>query len=845
MEMVHQRIVPVPIEDELTKSYLEYSLAVNVARALPDARDGLKSSQRRILVAMNDLNLLPGRGYRKCAKIAGDTSGNYHPHGEAVIYPTLVRMAQDFSMRYPLVDGQGNFGSIDGDPAGAMRYTEARMDRAAVELLADLDKNTVDFVPNYDDTREEPAILPGKLPNLLCNGASGIGVGFATNIPPHNICEVVDGIVAFIDDPDVSVEALTEHIKAPDFPTGGIIYGTEGVREAYATGRGSIKVRATASVETLKSGKEQVIISEIPYMVSKASLIEKIADLVQHKKIDGIADINDESDRDGMRIVIELRRDAYPDVVLNQLYKHSDLETTFGVNMLAVVDQEPAVLTLKQVISLYVDHRHEVVTRRTEFELDQAQKRAHLLEGFRIALDHIDEIIRIIRASQNPEEARAGLMEGFGLSEIQARSICEMQLQRLTRMEREKIETEYLDLIRRIADLESILASKARRMAIIRSELLDIKERFGDERRTAIVGSAAEFSVEDLIAEEDMVITISHTGYIKRQPVGIYRRQRRGGRGVTGMTTKDEDFVEHLFIASTHSHILFLTDKGTCYWLKVHEIPQGGRASKGRPVVNLLNIGKEEAIAAIVPVKEFDDEHYIVMATRNGIIKKTALSAYGNPRRTGINAIRIVEGDRLIEAKITDGTQDIVLATRKGLGIRFHESDVRDMGRVTQGVRGVRLGAGDEVVGMVVVRREGTLLVVCENGYGKRSALSEYRIIHRGGKGVISIKTTERNGDVVTIKEVVDDDELMIISQHGVLIRLPIRDISVIGRNTQGVKLINLGEGDRVIDVARVMSKDEEEEAQEGDEGEAEGEEKEAEDEGDGGSSDSDDLSES
>jgi len=810
MEIRRQRIIPVYIEEEMKKSYLGYSMSVIVSRAFPDVRDGLKPSQRRILVAMNDLGLAPNRPHRKCAKIAGDTSGNYHPHGEGVVYPTLVRMAQDFNMRYPLIDGQGNFGSIDGDPPAAMRYTEARLTPIAMEMLEDLDKDTVDFQPNYDETRKEPTVLPSKFPNLLCNGCSGIGVGMATNIPPHNLSEVADGLIALIDNPDITDDELMSYIKGPDFPTGGIICGTDGIRMAYRTGRGSIIVRARANVESLSNGsKENIVITEIPYAVNKAALLGKIASLIQAKKIDGVADLRDESDRDGLRIVIELKRNAQPKVVLNQLYKHSQLQVTFGVIMLALVDGEPVVLSLKQMMNRFIEHRHQVLLRKTNFDLDRAKKRAHILEGFKVALDHIDEIIELLKGSKDPAAAKIQLIERFGLSEEQAQSILSMQLQRLTGLERQKLEDEYLDVLHQISNLEGILASRARRMEILKAELLELKGKYGDERRTDIIGSPEEIDVEDLIAEEDMVVTISHGGYIKRLPVSSYRRQRRGGKGITGMTTGEEDFVEHLYVASTHSWILFLTENGRCYSKKVHEVPQAGRASKGRHIVNLLEIGKEEKIAAIVPVQSFDSGHYLVMATERGKVKKTSLSSFRGIRRTGINAIEVGKGDRLIEAALTDGSQDIILVTRKGQAVRFGESDVRPMGRTAAGVRGITLTEDDRVIGMVVVKREGTLLVVCENGYGKRTAISDYRVTRRGGKGVISIRTTERNGYVVGVKEVVDDDELMIMSQKGLLIRLSVRDVRTLGRNTQGVKLINLSPGDKVIDVARVMNREE------------------------------------
>jgi DNA gyrase subunit A len=807
MAMEREKVVPVYIEEEMKSSYIDYSMSVITARALPDVRDGLKPSNRRILTAMNDLNLAPGRPHRKCAKIAGDTSGNYHPHGEQVVYPTLVRMAQDFNMRYVLVDGQGNFGSIDGDAPAAMRYTEARLAPLAMEILQDMDKETVKFVPNYDETRQEPAVLPSKFPNLICNGASGIAVGMATNIPPHNLSEVVNALAALIDDPEVEDNALLDHVPGPDFPTGGIIQGKRGVLEAYKTGRGRIILKARVNVEKQKSGKESIIITEIPYQINKSNLLERIAQLVRDKQIDGISDLRDESDRDGMRIVVELKRDAQADVVLNGLFKHTQMQTTFGVIMLALVDGQPRVLTLKQMLSFFLDHRHEVITRRTQFELNKAEHRAHILEGLKIALDHIDAVIKLIRASKTPEDAKQGLMKNFKLSDIQAQAILDMRLQRLTGLEREKIEQEYLDLIKLIEKLKGILASKTKRMNIIKEELTELKKKYGDERRTEIrEEEEGEFTIEDLIAEEDMVITITHGGYIKRLSITSYRRQGRGGRGVIGIETKEQDFVEHLFIASTHHYILFFTPKGRCHWVKVHEIPVGGRLAKGKNIVNMLDLGEEESIAAFVPVKEFDDKHFVVMASQNGIIKKTLLSAFSNPRRGGINAMNIPEDDNLIEVKITDGTCDIVLATREGQAIRFPENKVRDMGRTAYGVKGVTLAEKDRVIGMVVVKREATLLSVTENGFGKRTDIADYRVTNRGGKGVINIKTTERNGKVVGIKEVLTDDELMLITQKGIIIRQPVNQIKVIGRATQGVKLINLDAGDKLVDVARVVT---------------------------------------
>ena len=807
MMSARQRIVPMDIGDELKKSMLDYSMSTLVNRALPDVRDGLKPSQRRILIAMNDLGLGPTRQHRKCANIAGHTSGNYHPHGEEIVYPTLVNLAQDFKLRYPLVDGQGNFGSIDGYPPAAMRYTEARMAGPGSEMLQDLDKDTVDFNPNYDERLEEPAVLPSRFPNMLCNGAVGIAVTMATAIPPHNLREVVAGLVALIDNPDLEVMDLMEYIKGPDFPTGGVIYGMSGVLDAYRTGRGLIRVRATATAESLKNGRENIVITEIPYMVAKATLLEKMADLVREKRVEGISNIRDESDRKGMRVVVELKQDAYSEVVLNQLYKHTQLESTFGANIIALVDRQPRQLNLKQLLQYYIDHRHDVVERRTTYELQVAEDRAHILEGLRIALDAIEEVIKIVRGAADPDAARSILMERLSLSERQAQAVLTMTIQRLTGLEHRKIEEEYEALVNEIARLKSILNSRPERMGLVRSELLEVEAKYGDERRTDVVFSASEFNIEDLIADEDMVITISHQGYIKRIPVDAYRQQRRGGRGVTGMRTKEEDFVEHLFIASTHSYILFLTDRGHCHWLKVHEIPEGGRVSRGRPVVNVIEIDAGHKVAAIVPVRSFDDGHYLMKVTRSGQVKKTVLPEYSRPRRGGIIAMHILDDDRLIGAEVTNGSQEIVLATRNGQAIRFHEQDVRDMGRGTRGVRGIALEGDDEVVCMVVVQDAGsTLVTVSAKGFGKRTGVSDYRLTRRGGKGVINIRNTERNGKVVAVKGVVGEDELMIVTLNGVLIRQPIREISSIGRNTQGVRLINLDEDDEVIDVARVIS---------------------------------------
>ncbi len=807
-----EKEVPIYIEDEMRNSYIDYSMSVIVSRALPDVRDGLKPVHRRVLVAMRELNLLHDRPFRKSAKITGDVTGNYHPHGTAAVYETMVRMAQTFSMRYPLVDGQGNFGSVDGDAPAAERYTEARLTEFAEEMLRDIERETVNMRPNYDESREEPVVLPSAVPNLLVNGSAGIAVGMATNVPPHNLREIVDAIHYVIDHPDCEVDDLLTLVQGPDFPTGGVIYGRQGIQDCYRTGRGHISVRSRAVIEEIRKDREAIIVTEIPYMVNKAALLEKIAELVKDGPLDGISDLRDESDREGMRIVIELKRDAQPKVVLNQLFKHTQMQTTFGANMLALVGNRPFTLTLKEMIEHYVAHRQDVVVRRTRYDLAEAEKRAHILEGLKIALDHIDEIVALIRAAADVEAARTGLMSRFGLSEIQSNAILEMRLSRLTGLERKKVEDEYLEVIKLIESLKAILDSPAKVLQIIKDELKEVRERFGDDRRTEIVAGSGELETEDLIAEEDMVITISHAGYIKRLPVTTYRSQRRGGRGVTGAGTREEDFIEHLFIASTHSYILVFTDRGRVYWVKVHEVPQGGRTAKGKAIVNLVEMSQQERVAAVLPVKEFDDTHFIMMCTRNGTAKKTPLSAYSNPRRGGIVAIGVDAEDSLIDAVLTDGSQDIILQKRNGKAIRFNEQDVRPMGRTAYGVRGVTLEEDDAVVGMIAVKREASLLVATQSGYGKRSPISEYRITGRGGKGIISIQTTERNGPVVAALEVVANDQVMLITRGGIVIRTKVSEISEIGRNTQGVRLINLEAGDQLIDVARVEEKDEGEE---------------------------------
>ncbi len=803
-----ERILPRLIEDEMRESFIDYSMSVIVSRPLPGARDGLKPVHRRILYAINELGLIPGRPYKKSATVVGDVLGKYHPHGDSAVYDSMVRMVQVFSLRYPLVDGQGNFGSVGGDSAAAYRYTEARLTPIAVQLLDDIEKNTVAFAANFDDRLEEPTVLPSKLPNLLINGSSGIAVGMATNIPPHNLSEVVDAVTHLVDNPECEVSDLRKFILGPDFPTGGIIYGSQGITESYETGRGRISVRARVVVEEKQGGREQIVITELPFQVNKARLVELIADLVRAKKITDISDLRDESDRDGMRMVIELKRDANPAVVLNQLYKRTQMQVTFGVILLALVDGQPRTLNLKEVLQPYIDHRHDVITRRTQFDLDQAEAREHLLEGLTIAVDNIDEVIKIIRKSKDAGSADTALRKRFDLTEKQSEAILNMRLARLTALEIGKVEAEIKELRAIIKELKGILASKPKRMAILKEELGEMVKKFGDDRRTEIVADQGDFTVEDLIAEEDMVITISRTGYIKRIPVTTYRRQRRGGRGLNGMGTKEDDWVEHLFVASTHDYVLFFTADGRVYWLKVYDIPQAGRAARGRPIVNLIGLRSDERIAGFQAVRGFPDSEYLVFATRNGIVKKTVLSAYGNPRSTGINAINIEEGDELIDVLVTDGTNDIVLATKNGMSIRFNEKDVREMGRTAGGVRGVQLEGDDRVIGMVVLRRDATLLVVSEKGMGKRSKVSDYRVQRRGGKGIITLKRTEKTGSIVALREVLPDDELMMITRHGVIIRVPVDGIRVIGRNTQGVRVMNLDAGDTVVDVARVVNED-------------------------------------
>jgi DNA gyrase subunit A len=809
-----QNKVSVNIEDEMRKSYMDYAMSVIVGRALPDVRDGLKPVHRRVLFAMNELNNDYNKPYKKSARVVGDVIGKYHPHGDSAVYDTIVRMAQDFSMRHPLVDGQGNFGSVDGDSAAAMRYTEVRMDRLAHELLSDLEKETVEFGPNYDDSLEEPLVLPCKYPNLLVNGSEGIAVGMATKIPPHNLGEIIDGLIAVIDNPKLEVEELLELIPGPDFPTGGFIMGRDSIHQAYRTGRGIIPMRAKAMVEqNSRTSRESIIVTEIPFQVNKARLIEKIADLVRDKKIEGISDLRDESDRDGMRIVIELKRDSIPQVVLNQLYKMTPMHSSFGIIMLAIVKGQPQILKLREVLDLFIDHRKEIVTRRTMFELKKAEARAHILEGLKIALDNLDEVIQTIKTSANPAEAKERLISRFELSDIQAQAILEMRLHRLTGLERDKIIEEYNQVMALITRLKEILASEVEILKIIKAELTDIKDRFGNPRRTEILAVAADLSIEDMIVEEDMVVTVSHSGYIKRNAVSLYRAQRRGGKGATGMRPKDEDFVENLFIASTHSYVLIFTSRGKVYWLKVHEIPQGGRAARGKAIVNLLNLEADEQVMTILPVKEFEEGRFIITATQKGTVKKTDLLAYSNPRQGGIIALTIDEGDSLIAARLTDGSMDILLASHNGKSIRFNESDARPMGRTARGVRGMMLEGGDEIIGMEVVSdaTASTLVTITETGYGKRTSLTEYRVQSRGGKGIITIKTGGRNGQVVDVKLVDNESDLMFITDRGKVLRTRVSALSVIGRNTMGVRLMVLEVDERVVAVAKLAEKEDDE----------------------------------
>jgi DNA gyrase subunit A len=813
-----EKIVQINIADEMKSAYIDYSMSVIVSRALPDARDGLKPVHRRVLYGMLDLGVLSNRAYKKSARIVGEVLGKYHPHGDTSVYDTMVRMAQHWSLRYPMVDGQGNFGSIDGDNPAAMRYTEARLRKVAEEMLGDLEKETVDFRPNFDESLQEPTVLPAKLPNLLVNGASGIAVGMATNMPPHNLSEVIDGTIAYIHDNEITIEGLMEHVKAPDFPTGGIIHGVEGVHDAFHTGRGRIVVRGKARIEETKSGREVIIVEEIPYMVNKAEMVRKTAELVNEKKIEGISEIRDESDRKGMRVVYEIKRDAMATVVLNKLYKYTALQSSFSVNNICLVHGRPQLLNLKGLISNFVEHRHDVVTRRTQFELRKAQERAHILQGLIIALENLDEVIKLIRASANPEEARNGLMERFELSELQARAILDMRLQKLTGLERDKLRAEFDELMAIITDLEDILARFERRMEIITTELMDIKERFGDERRSIIEFSSADVSMEDLIADEQVVISISHAGYIKRTRLSDYRSQSRGGVGSKGATTRDEDFVEHIFTATNHNWLLIFTAKGKCFWMRIYEVPEGSKVSKGRAIQNLIQIEKDDKVLAYIPVMDLKDpvyvkDNFVVLATRQGLIKKTTLEAYSRPRTNGINAVTIREGDELLTARLTNGENEIIIGLKSGKAIRFNEEKVRAVGRTAMGVKGVTLGGpDDEVIGMVCVRSaDSDILVVSSKGYGKRSAVEDYRITNRGGKGVKTISVTEKTGELISILNVTDEEDLMIINKSGITIRTAVEELRVMGRATQGVRLISLRGNDQIASVCRVPKSDEEE----------------------------------
>jgi DNA gyrase subunit A len=805
------KIIKVNIEEEMKSAYIDYSMSVIVSRALPDVRDGLKPVHRRVLFGMSELGVFANRPYKKSARIVGEVLGKYHPHGDSSVYDAMVRMAQEWSLRYPLVDGQGNFGSIDGDSPAAMRYTEARLKRIAEETLSDIEKDTVDFQPNFDDTLQEPTVLPTRIPNLLVNGASGIAVGMATNMPPHNLAESVNAIIAYIDNPEITVDELMKHIKGPDFPTGGIIYGEQGIREAFETGRGRIVVRAKTEIELTHSGRECIVVTEIPYMVNKAEMIRKIADLINEKKLEGISYINDESDRNGMRVVIILKKEMPANVVLNHLYRHSQLQTTFNVNNIALVRGRPRTLSLKELIDSFVKHRHDIILRRAKFDLDQAEKRAHILEGLIIASDNIDEVIAIIRSSQTPDMARERLMERFSLSDAQSRAIVEMRLRQLTGLEQDKLRAEYEELLKLIEYLKKVLSDEALQMQIIKDELAEVRDKYGDRRRTEIVPAAGEFNPEDFYADDEMVITISHMGYIKRTPLTEFRRQNRGGTGAKGSTTRDEDFIEHLYVATMHNTMLFFTRNGKCYWQKVYDLPEGTRTSKGRAIQNLINIEQEDSVRAFINVKTLDDpdyinNNYIVLCTRKGVIKKTSLEAYSRPRASGVNAITIREGDELLEARMTNGSHEIMLAVRSGRAVRFPEKTVRPMGRTASGVRGITLSGDDDmVIGMITVLNESQdVLVVSENGYGKRSAISDYRITNRGGKGVKTINITEKTGMLIALKDVTDQNDLMIITQAGNILRISVSTLRVMGRATQGVRLINLRENDSIASVAYV-----------------------------------------
>ena len=826
MENVGEKIIKINIEEEMKSSYIDYSMSVIVSRALPDVRDGLKPVQRRVLYGMSELGVTSGKPFKKSARIVGEVLGKYHPHGDSSVYMAMVRMAQSWSLRYPLVDGQGNFGSVDGDSPAAMRYTEARLMKVTEDTLVDLDKDTVDMIPNFDESLKEPSVLPTKIPLLLVNGASGIAVGMATNMPPHNLRDTIDAICAYIDDRDIEIDDLIRIIKAPDFPTGGTIYGYAGVKEAYHTGRGRVVVRSKTSVETTPHGREKLIVHEIPYMVNKAELISRIADLVNEKKIDGISNINDESDRSGMRIVIDLKKDAIANVVLNTFLKHTALQTSFGVNNIALVGGRPRLLNLKDLIRLFVEHRHDVITRRTQFELKQAEDRAHILEGLIIASDHIDEVIRIIRASKTPEEAKNNLIERFSLTEVQARAIVEMRLRQLTGLEQDKLRAEYDDIMKLIEHLKEILASLELRMQIIKDELLQVKAQYNDERKTDIVYASEEFNPEDFYADEEMVITISHMGYIKRTPLSEYKVQNRGGVGSKGSATRDEDFLEHMIMATMHNTMLFFTEKGKCFWLKVWEIPEGTKQSKGRAIQNLLNIEPDDKVKAYINILNLKDEeyinnNYIVLCSKQGIVKKTTLEAYSRPRANGVNAITIKDGDQLLDAKMTNGKCDIMIAVKSGKAIRFPEEKVRPMGRTASGVKGISLdNEGDEVIGMICIESgKSDVLVVSENGYGKRSSIEDYRITNRGGKGVKTINMTEKTGNLIALLDVTDEDNLMIINKSGLTIRLDVSTLRVMGRNTQGVRLINLRNDDAIAAVAKVSASKEENLPEEGQEG--------------------------
>ncbi|MCW3101857.1 MAG: gyrase, subunit [Bacteroidetes bacterium] len=807
-----EKIILINIEEEMKSAYIDYSMSVIVSRALPDVRDGLKPVHRRVLYGMLDLGVMSNRPHKKSARIVGEVLGKYHPHGDSSVYDTMVRMAQDWSLRYPLVDGQGNFGSVDGDSPAAMRYTEARLKKIAEEMLADIEKDTVDFRPNFDDSLTEPTVLPTRIPNLLVNGASGIAVGMATNMPPHNLTEIVNATIAYIENREIDINGLMQYVKAPDFPTGGIIYGYDGVRDAFHTGRGRIVMRATTNVEIADNGKERIIVNAIPYQINKAEMIRKTADLINEKKIEGISDIRDESDRDGMRIVYEIKRDAITNVVLNNLFKYTELQTSFSVNNIALVGGRPMMLNLKDMIVHFVEHRHEVVIRRTRYELAQAEKRAHILEGYLIALDHLDEVIKLIRESATPQEAQDGLMKNFGLSELQSKAILEMRLRVLTGLERDKIKEEYDELMKLITHLRAVLDDEGLRMQIIKDELNEIKDKYGDERKSEIVYAAGDFRVEDMIADEEVVITISHMGYIKRTMLSEYRTQARGGKGAKGSNTRDEDFIEHLFVASTHNYLLLFTEQGRCFWMRAFEVPEGNRQSKGRAIQNLINIPSDDKVKAFINVKNLADEEYInnnfiIMCTKNGIIKKTTLEAYSRPRQNGINAITVRDGDTLLEVLLTNGTNEIMLASKAGKVVRFNESAVRPMGRNASGVRGINLGdeKNNEVIGMIAMPdKESNVMVVSEKGYGKRSDIEEYRVTNRGGKGVKTINITDKTGDLIAIKDVTDKNDLMIINKSGIIIRLSVADLRVIGRATQGVRLINLKETDAIAAVTKV-----------------------------------------